>query len=87
MSMNAPTEEPKKSTGLGLVETVAGNQGPLGDFAERIASVLDGYVSKREKHQRALESSRAQFVGRITLSAFILIGIALVGSPPRGSYS
>ena len=69
--------EHERQLGPGIIDKVAENQGPLGDFAERLASILDGYVSKREKHLRAIESSRAHFVSRITLSAFILIGISL----------
>ena len=69
--------ERKKISGPGIIDKVAENEKPLGDFAERLANILDGYVSKREKHQRALETSRAHFVGRITLAAFVLIGVSL----------
>lgn len=62
----------------GLVESLAANEEQLAGLAERIVAAIDGYVTKREKHMRALESGRASFVARMTLAAFTLIGVALV---------
>lgn len=63
---------------VGLVGSLAANEEQLASLAERIVTAIDGYVSKREKHMRALESGRAKFVARMTLAAFVLIGAALI---------
>lgn len=69
-------ERPEKKPGL--VESLAENEEQLATLAERIVNSIDGYVTKREKHLRALESGRAKFVAKMTLAAFGLIGAALI---------
>ena len=51
-----------------LLGSLAANEEQLAGLPERIVKAIDGYVSKREKHMRALESGRAKFVARMTLA-------------------
>jgi hypothetical protein len=69
-----------EAKGPGLLETIAANEEKLGALAERVAKMVDGYVSKREKHVRDLEAGRSRVAMRITLWAFVLIGGMLVGT-------
>ena len=69
---------PVPAKGPGLLETLAQHSGPLTAIAETVGRIVDGYVTQRETHARAVAEQRARFVGRIILVMSVLFGLAVV---------
>ncbi len=62
----------------GLLETLAEEEESLSKLVENVATSIDKFISKREKHQRQLETARARYAWRVTAFVLAIIAIAVV---------